>query len=81
MEDLHNIHTKEFIWNYVKDLPIESLDEILSFIVYVRKKTFQPELFKIDYALLNNELSQKDEQETTHLLAEFDNYKTKYPHE
>lgn len=72
---------KELIWSSVKDLPDESLYEILSFIVYVRKKTFQPELFKIDYELLNNVLSTKDIRETSHLLEEFDDYKILYPNE
>jgi hypothetical protein len=81
MEDFEKTHTKEFIWSYIKDLPTESLNEIISFIVYVRKKTLQPELFKSDYNLLATELSEKDNFETKHLLEEFDNYKTKYPHE
>ncbi len=72
---------QEFIWQSVKDLPKESIDEILSFVLYVRKKNSQPELFNIEYEILNDELHQNSINETRHLEKEFENYKNEFPHE
>ena len=74
-------NVKEFVWSNIKDLPKDSLNEILSFIVYVRKKTYQPDLFKFQYPPLYEELSNLDKFEATHLLEEFQDYKTLYPNE
>jgi len=72
---------QEFIWHSIKDLPKESVDEILSFMLYVRKKNYHPELFDIEYEILNDELLQKSINETQHLEMEFANYKNKFPNE
>jgi len=72
---------QEFLWQSIKDLPNESIDEILSFVWYVRKKNYQPELFNIEYEVLNQELHQNSIMEAQHLEKEFENYKNEYPHE
>ena len=82
---MKNINTslqlKDFIWQNVKDLPQENVNEILNFIIYIRKKIYNPELFNINYSDINKELIQKSKNETIHLEEEFLNYKTIYPHE
>jgi len=71
----------EFIWQSVKDLPKESIDEVLSFLLFVRKKNNQPELFDIEQELIKDELRQKNNHEIHHLEMEFENYRNKFPHE
>jgi len=70
-----------FIWQSIKDLPKESIEEILSFVLYIRKKNQQPELFNIEYEILNEELHENSNKEVQHLEMEFANYKNDFPHE
>jgi len=84
MNTLYNKNPKivqEFIWQSIKDLPDESIEEIISFVLYVCKKNIQPELFDVEYELLNLELHQNSSKETLHLEEEFENYKNEFPHE
>ena len=76
-----SLQVKDFIWQNIKDLPQENVNEILNFIIYIRKKIYNPELFNIDYSDINQELTHKSKHETKHLEEEFLNYKTLYPHE
>ena len=82
---MKNINTslqlKDFIWQNVKDLPQENVNEILNFIIFMRKKIYNPEIFNIKYSDINQELIQKSKFETKHLEEEFLDYKTIYPHE
>jgi len=71
---------QDFLWLSIKDLPKESIDEILSFVLYIRKKNFQPELINLEYELLNEELHKNSIHETQHLEEEFENYKDEFPH-
>ena len=76
------IPIQDLIWANVKDLPQESIQEILAFIVFVRTKTFYPEVLKDNAAgLLQRELSSLDKHELVHLELEFANYQSLYPHE
>jgi len=72
---------QRFIWQSIKDLPNESVDEILSYVIYVRKKNMQPELFDTECEILAEELRQNSLKETQHLESEFENYKRDFPHE
>lgn len=84
MNTLYNKNPKivqEFIWQSIKDLPDKSIEEIINFVLYVRKKNIQPELFDVEYELLNLELHQNSSKETLHLEEEFENYKNEFPHE
>jgi len=75
------IKIQEFIWQLVKDLSQENIDKILNFILYIRQKKIDIELFDVDYEILNKELVQKSILETLHLEQEFENYKIEFPHE
>ena len=73
---------QELIWANIKDLPKESVQEILAFIVFVRTKNFHPEVLKSpEVELLRHELSTLDAHELAHLELEFADYQALYPHE
>jgi hypothetical protein len=74
---------QEVIWANIKDLPKESISEILDFIVFVRTKTFHPEVLEqpAGRGLFHRDLSTLDETETAHLEHEFADYQALYPHE
>jgi hypothetical protein len=74
---------QEAIWANVKDLPKESIREILDFIVFIRTKTFHPEVLEksIGHQSLHHELSNLDNTEISHLESEFADYQALYPHE
>jgi len=74
-------NVKEYIWQNMSDLPNDSLNEILNFVIYVRKKVYQPELFQLDNEGLHKLLIDKSRHEEKHVESEFENYKTFYPHE
>jgi len=75
------INIKEYINQSINNLPEDSLYEILNFVIYIRKKVYQPELFNLDTNIINDELKSKTSHEINHLESEFENYKTIYPHE
>lgn len=85
--NLNNMGTQvpvqELIWANIKDLPKESISEILDFIVFVRTKTFHPEVLEqsVEPNSLHHELSVLDYAETSHLESEFADYQALYPHE
>ncbi len=73
---------QELIWANIKDLPKESIQEILAFIVFVRTKSLHPEMLKSpESELLRHELSALDAHELAHLEEEFAGYQALYPHE
>jgi len=74
------IKIKEYIWQNMNDLPEDRLNEILDFVIYIRKKVYDPDFFQMDNDI-NDELKVKSHREIQHLEEEFKNYKTKYPHE
>ena len=71
---------QDIIWANIKDLPQESIQEILAFIVFVRTKTLHPEVLE-GYAdvLPHGELSSLDKHELAHLELEFADYQSIYP--
>ena len=73
---------QDLIWANIKDLPKESIQEILAFIAFVRTKNFHPEVLKSpESELLRQELSMLNEHELAHLEFEFAGYQSLYPHE
>jgi len=73
---------QELIWANIKDLPKESIQEILAFIVFVRTKSLHPGMLKSpESELLRHELSALDAHELAHLEEEFAGYQALYPHE
>ncbi len=73
---------QELIWANIKDLPKESIQEVLAFIVFVRAKNRYPKMLENPEAdLLRYELSALDEREAQHLELEFADYQNLYPHE
>ncbi len=74
-------YIKEYIWNSLSNLPKDSLNEILNFVIYTQKKVSQPDLFQFSYDNHNTDLSRKSKKEIEHLEDEFYDYKKKYPHE
>ena len=72
---------KEYIWHNINDLPEDRLNEILDFVIFIRKKVYEPDFFQINNESINDELKAKSRSEIQHLEEEFTGYKTKYPHE
>ena len=73
---------QELIWANIQDLPKESIQEVLTFIVFIRAKSFHPEMLASpERDLLRYELSVLDAQEKRHLELEFADYQALYPHE
>ncbi|MEO6758331.1 MAG: hypothetical protein ABIO24_02675 [Saprospiraceae bacterium] len=73
---------QEFILANIKDLPQESIREILAFIFFVRTKTFHPEVLTAHGdELLHHDLSELDKHELAHLELEFADYQSLYPYE
>ena len=74
---------QQLIIEGVKDLPLETLAEIVDFIYFLRKRVLQPEIFEeeLQSTLLNFELRQLSRNEEAHLEKEFEEYDKRYPHE
>lgn len=73
---------QELIWANIQDLPKESIQEVLTFIVFVRAKSLHPEMLTSpERDLLRYELSTLDARENQHLELEFADYQALYPHE
>ena len=77
------VSVQEAIWANVKDLPKESIIEILDFIIFIRTKTFHPEVLEqsVEQISLHHELSNLDNAQTSHLESEFADYQSLYPYE
>ncbi len=74
---------EQLILEGIKGLSPEILAEIVDFIYFVRKRTFQPQAFEeeLHNALLNAELRQLSHNEEAHLEKEFEDYDRHYPRE
>lgn len=74
---------QEIIWANIKDLPKESISEILDFIVFMRTKAFRPEVLEQPSVqdFLRHDLSVLDAADTSHLEFEFADYQVLYPYE
>lgn len=72
---------EKMIVKETKDLSIETLNQILDFIQFIkakRLKNFMEESFEKG---MNNELNELNKMSLIHLEEEFANYKEQYPHE
>lgn len=67
----------------IKNLPPETLAEIVDFIYFMRRKALDPQVFseELRSPLLNEELRQFSKAETSHLEKEFEEYAQRYPRE
>jgi hypothetical protein len=62
-----------------KGLPTDALNEILDFILFIKRKKLKKISKKIIKDNLNLELSMMNQKELLHLEEEFKNYKKIYP--
>jgi len=72
---------EKLIVKEAKDLPTETLNQILEFIQFIKAKRlekFGDEPFE---KAINNELNDLNKMSLLHLEEEFANYKEQYPHE
>ncbi len=74
---------QQMVVDGIKGLPPEMLAEIVDFIYFVRKRTFEPMAFSEDLRslMLNSDLRKLDEKEANHLEKEFESYDERYPRE
>lgn len=74
---------EQLIVSGIKNLPAETLREIADFVYFVRRKAVAPESFAQEQErfLLEQDLSELDENELKHLEAEFAGYDKLYPYE
>ncbi|MBI5788441.1 MAG: hypothetical protein HZA78_06275 [Candidatus Schekmanbacteria bacterium] len=72
---------QQLISESVKDLPQSALAEIVDYIYFLRKRTFQPQAFEEELRsiMLNTELKQLSSNEEAHLEKEFEDYDKLYP--
>jgi len=77
------LNLQQVILYGINGLPNESIKEIADFVLFVRKKTLDPETFnqELQYDLVNQELKRMSKSEQQHLEEEFANYQKKYPFE
>ena len=74
---------QQLIFEGTKGLSLEALVEVVNFIYFVRKRTFQPAAFEEELrtALLDTELRGLSRDEEIHLEKEFEDYDKLYPRE
>jgi hypothetical protein len=74
---------QQLIYEGIKGLSSEALAEVVNFIYFVRKRTFQPAAFEEELrtVLLNTELRGLSREEEIHLEKEFEDYDKLYPRE
>lgn len=80
-DDMTKAVLEKLIVKETKDLPTETLNQILDFIQFIKAKgreKFTGELFEKD---VNDELSELNKMSLLHLEEEFAGYKEQYPHE
>jgi hypothetical protein len=65
----------------IRGLPAEALAEILDFVLFLRKRTFDREGFEqeMQSVLLNAELSELSRAEEAHLETEIEGYEQQFP--
>ena len=74
---------QQIILEGIDSLPQEVLAEIADFVLFMRKRTMQPDAFQseIQNVLLRHELKQLSRGEESHSEKEFENYEQFYPRE
>lgn len=72
---------EKIIVSGIKGLPNEILREIADFVYFMRRRAADPKGFEDEQirALLERDLSNLDEIETSHLEEEFADYESAYP--
>lgn len=55
-----NFDVREFIWQTMKSLPEESVNEILNFVLFVQSKTLHPEFYEPIFESINTEVDETD---------------------
>jgi hypothetical protein len=63
---------QQLIVEGIRDLPSETLAEIMDFVYFIRKRTLEPHQ-------IAEELKQLSRAEITHLEKEFESYEKGYP--
>lgn len=73
---------KEMIVSGIQDLPPALLAEVANFVYFMRKQVDDPNAFAVEQysLLLNKSLEQFENDELTHLEAEFADYEQQFPH-
>jgi hypothetical protein len=71
------IQFEEIINKGIKGLGQKELEEIATYIYFIRKKSLAPKEFELEF--FNEEMRLTSKDETTHLETEFKDYKTIYP--
>ena len=74
---------EQVILEGIKGLPQESLAEIADFVVFLRKKSFEPKAFQedIEGLALDLELRTLSRNEESHLEEEFADYEQRFSRE
>lgn len=74
---------RRMILEGTRDLPNDALAEIVDFVFFLRKRTFDRESFdrEMQGVLLQAELSELGRSEEEHLEREFENYDQEFPRE
>lgn len=72
---------EKMIVEETKDLPFETLNEILDFIQFVKSKKLEDITDKSFRENIDQNLTELDQNSLIHLESEFSNYKETYPHE
>ena len=74
---------QEMIAESIRDLPEETLAEIAHFVLFMRKKTLEPNVFEDELwgKKLEMELKQLGRDQEAHLEQEFADYDRLYPRE
>jgi hypothetical protein len=74
---------EEMIAEGIKGLPPEALAEITDFVFFVRKRTFDPQMFEDDLRELSLRMArqQLNQEEEQHMEEEFKDYDKLYPPE
>lgn len=74
---------QQLILEGTRDLPNETLQEIVDFVLFLRKRTFDREGFdrEMESVILHAELSDLDRTEGSHLEMEVDGYEQRFPRE
>ncbi len=72
---------REIIAEGIEGLPVEALAEIADFVLFMRRRSLQPEAFADENhrTLLLTELKNLSRGEEAHLDEEWDDYEQRYP--
>ena len=72
---------EKIILEETKDLPLETLNEVIDFIQFIKTKKLKNIVEKSFEKNINTKLTELTQLSLVHLEEEFANYKEIYPHE